>query len=91
MHKEHRMSISLPPKGNDAKVLGAYFSPLKVQAQAIPAMKVSFLTTSANIAANASKNLINGEFTNLFIVSNIFFITYYLVLLSHLALTPLRS
>ena len=32
------MTISLPPKGNSAKVLDSYFSPLRVQAQAVPVM-----------------------------------------------------
>ena len=32
--------ISIPPKGNDAKVLGSYFAPLKVEAQSTPNMTV---------------------------------------------------
>ena len=34
------MAISLPPRGSDAKKLGAYFSPLKVEAQSTPNMTV---------------------------------------------------
>ena len=34
------MAISLPPKGSDSKKLGAYFAPLKVEAQSTPDMTV---------------------------------------------------
>jgi hypothetical protein len=61
MHKEHQMSISLPPKGNDAKVLGAYFSPLKVQAQAIPGMTVKVAEGSFWTADNEYKEYIGGS------------------------------
>lgn len=61
MHKEHQMSISLPPKGNDAKVLGAYFSPLKVQAQAIPGMTVQVAEGSFWTADNEYKEYIGGS------------------------------
>ena len=54
------MTISLPPKGNDAKVLGAYFSPLKVEALATPNMFVKVAEGAFWTADNEHQEFIGG-------------------------------
>ena len=54
------MTISLPPKGNDAKVLGAYFSPLKVEALATPGMFVKVAEGAFWTADNEHQEFIGG-------------------------------
>jgi len=53
-------SISLPPKGNDAKALGAYFSPLKVEALATPNMFVKVAEGAFWTANNEHQEFIGG-------------------------------
>ena len=52
--------ISLPPKGSDAKKLGAYFTPLKVEAQATPNMTVKVAEGSFWTANNEYMEYIGG-------------------------------
>jgi len=54
------MTISLPPKGNDAKVLDAYFSALKAEAQATPNMTVQVSAGSFWLADNTHQEYIGG-------------------------------
>ncbi len=54
------MAISLPPKGNDAKVLGSYFTPLKVQAQSTPNMTVAVAEGAFWTADNEHQEYIGG-------------------------------
>ena len=54
------MTISLPPKGNAAKVLESYFSPLRVQAQAIPAMTCQVAEGTFWTAANTHQEYFGG-------------------------------
>ena len=54
------MTISLPPKGNSAKVLDSYFSPLRVQAQAAPDMTVQVAEGSFWLADNTHQEYIGG-------------------------------
>ena len=52
------MTISLPPKGNDSKVLGSYFPPLKASALAIPEIRVTVAEGSFWTAANEYQEFI---------------------------------
>lgn len=54
------MAISLPPKGSDAKKLGAYFTPLKVEAQSAPNMTVKVAEGSFWTEANEHMEYIGG-------------------------------
>jgi len=54
------MTISLPPKGNDAKVLGSYFAPLKVTALATPEMRVMVAEGAFWTADNEHQEFIGG-------------------------------
>ena len=60
------MTISLPPKGNAAKVLDSYFSPLRVQAQAIPAMTVQVAEGSFWLADNTHQEYFGGTTPTIF-------------------------
>jgi len=52
--------ISQPPKGNDAKVLGSYFSPLKAEAQATPNNTVKVSAGSFWLADKTHQEYIGG-------------------------------
>jgi len=52
--------ISLPPKGNDAKELGSFFSPLSVQAQTTPNMTVSVSEGAFWTSGNEHQEFIGG-------------------------------
>jgi len=54
------MAISLPPKGSTAKKLGAYFAPLKVEAQSTPNMTVKVAAGSFWTAAVEHMEYIGG-------------------------------
>ncbi len=55
------MSISVPPKGDEAKRVGAYFTPLKVDAQAVPDMTVRIQAGSFYTALGEHKEFSGGN------------------------------
>jgi hypothetical protein len=58
--------ISRPPKGNDAKVLGSYFSPLKAEAQAVPNMTVQVSAGSFWLVDKTHQEYIGGTSPTIF-------------------------
>ena len=60
------MTISLPPKGNAAKVLESYFTPLRVQAQAIPVMTCQVAEGTFWTADHTHKEYFGGTTPQIF-------------------------
>ena len=60
------MTISLPPKGSSAKKLESYFSPLRVQAQAVPTSTCRVAEGTFWTAANTHQEYLGGTTPTIF-------------------------